>query len=223
MLRKQRAVRFQSGAVMLESTHVAQNGFERGLAALAQLGLVRPANVLLAEYLAALTAEEILDATTAERLSAVYNRVRYSAVSADDPELQEAVATLESVAARLTAWSADERRQVVRRVRAIAAAANRRRLGARDGLSVRRPHTDSTDATRKCRPAFLAPVAGGASLAAAAYRAGKHERRVRRRQQSARRVRCPARCSCGSGHDPSRRSAAVVARIGGRRGIGDVL
>jgi hypothetical protein len=118
MLRKQRAVRFQNGAVMSESTHVAQNGFERGLATLAQLGLVRPANVLLAEYLAALTAEEILNATTAERLSAVYNRVRYSAVSADDPELQEAVATLESVAARLTAWSADERRQVLRRVRA---------------------------------------------------------------------------------------------------------
>src|ERR1700734_19390 len=118
MLRKQRAVRFQNGAVMSESTHVAQNGFERGLATLAQLGLVRPANVPVAEFLAALTAEEILNATTAERLSAVYNRVRYSAVSADDPEPQEAVATLESVAARLTAWSADERRQVVRRVRA---------------------------------------------------------------------------------------------------------
>ncbi len=118
MLRKQRADRFQNGAVMLESTHVAQNGFERGLATLAALGLVRPANILLAEYLAALTAEEILDAATAGRLSAVYNRVRYSAVANDDPELREAIATLESVAARLTAWSADERRQVLRRVRA---------------------------------------------------------------------------------------------------------
>ncbi len=102
---------------MLESTHVAQSGLERGLAALAQFGLVRPANVLLTEYLAALTAEDVLEAAAAARLSTVCNRVRYSAVGDHDPELQDAVATLESVATRLTAMSADERRQIARRVR----------------------------------------------------------------------------------------------------------
>lgn len=102
---------------MLESTHVAQSGLERGLAALAQFGLVRPSNVLLTEYLAALTAEDVLEAAAAARLSAVCNRVRYSAVGDHDPEVQDAVATLESVATRLTAMSADERRQIVRRVR----------------------------------------------------------------------------------------------------------
>ena len=59
---------------MLQSTRVTQTGLERGLAELETLGLIRPSNVLLAEYLRALTAEDVLDIATADQISAAYNR-----------------------------------------------------------------------------------------------------------------------------------------------------
>jgi hypothetical protein len=99
-------------------TQSAQNGLDRGLAELEALGLPRPANVLLAEYLDALAAEElILDASVAAQISAAYNRARYSVVAANDGQVTEAAAALNRVANRLTAMSPEERAQVSERVR----------------------------------------------------------------------------------------------------------
>ena len=97
---------------MLESTQGERSGLERGLAELAALGLVRPANVLLSEYLSALTAEDLLDVATAERVSAAYNRARYSAAADDYPDLREAVTSLNRVAQRLAALSPHDRQQI---------------------------------------------------------------------------------------------------------------
>jgi hypothetical protein len=88
------------------------------LARLATLGLRRPANVLLAEYLAALAAERILDDDAAAEVAAAYNRLRYAPAAGDDPQLAAAVAALDAVALRLAALSAPERADVARRVRA---------------------------------------------------------------------------------------------------------
>jgi tetratricopeptide (TPR) repeat protein len=101
---------------MLESAQVARVGFEQALTELEMLGLVRPANVLLAEYLAALRVESVLDDAAAVQISAAYNRVRYSAVADDDPELQEAVASLSRAADAMIAMSAEDRRHLARRV-----------------------------------------------------------------------------------------------------------
>jgi tetratricopeptide (TPR) repeat protein len=101
---------------MLESTQVARSGLERGLAELEALGLTRPSHVLPAEFLRALTAEGVLDAVTADRVAATYNRVRYSAAADDDPEVCEAVAALNRVAERLAAMSPLDRRQIAAQV-----------------------------------------------------------------------------------------------------------
>ncbi|HEV3301662.1 MAG TPA: hypothetical protein VG055_18555 [Planctomycetaceae bacterium] len=101
---------------MLESTQGERSGLERGLAELAALGLVRPANVLLSEYLSALTAEDLLDVATAERVSAAYNRARYSAAADDYPDLREAVTSLNRVAQRLAALSPHDRQQIAKRI-----------------------------------------------------------------------------------------------------------
>ena len=101
---------------MLESTQVVRSGLERNLAELEALGLVRPANVLLSEYLSALLAEDVLDVATAERVSAAYNRARYSAAAADYPDLREAVTSLDQVAQRLAALSPKDRQQIANRI-----------------------------------------------------------------------------------------------------------
>lgn len=104
------------GAEMLESTQVARTRVERGLARLQTLGLCRPSNVLLAEYLRALTAEDVLDVVTADQVSAAYNRVRYSAVPDDDPQASDAVAALDRVAADVAAMSAQARQKLAQRL-----------------------------------------------------------------------------------------------------------
>jgi tetratricopeptide (TPR) repeat protein len=101
---------------MLESTQVAPTGLERGLAELGAFGLVRPPQILLAEYLRTLTAENVLDLATAEQVTAAYNRVHYSAAGEDDPDVLAAVAALGLVAQRLAAMNLEERRQVAARV-----------------------------------------------------------------------------------------------------------
>jgi hypothetical protein len=100
---------------MLESTQV-RSGLERGLAELESLGLVRPPNVLLAEYLRALTAEDVLDLAAADQVSAAYNCVRYSAAGDGDPQVREAAATLDRVAERLAAMGPQDRQQIAARV-----------------------------------------------------------------------------------------------------------
>ncbi|HEV8004265.1 MAG TPA: hypothetical protein VGP63_30650 [Planctomycetaceae bacterium] len=101
---------------MLESAQVARVGLEQALAKLETLGFVRPANVLLAEYLEALRAEGVLDDAAAVQVSSAYNRMRYSAIADDDPQLQEAVASLSRAAAAMIAMNAEDRRQLARRV-----------------------------------------------------------------------------------------------------------
>ncbi len=58
------------GDSMLDSTQVTSLGLEQGLAELETLGLVRPPSVLLAEYLNAMAAENLLDNATAKQVSA---------------------------------------------------------------------------------------------------------------------------------------------------------
>ena len=99
---------------MLESIRVTQSDREQGLNELETLGLMRPANVLLAEYLEALTAEDVLDVATVAKISAAYNRARYSAVSDGDPQLREAIEALERVAAGVAAMPAQSRKQLAR-------------------------------------------------------------------------------------------------------------
>ncbi|HEV3303926.1 MAG TPA: hypothetical protein VG055_30025 [Planctomycetaceae bacterium] len=99
-------------------TQVAQNGLDRGLVELETLGLTRPPNILFAEYLNALTAEDVLDAGLAAQISAAFNWVRYSAVLPDDAQLNEAVAALDRVIARLAAMSPEKRTQLAERFRA---------------------------------------------------------------------------------------------------------
>jgi hypothetical protein len=103
---------------MLKSTHVARNALDDRLARLEVLGFRRPANVLVAEYLAAFAAEGILDPAAAAEVSAAYNRLRYSPAADDDPQLAPAVAALDAVARRLAALTATERANLARRVRA---------------------------------------------------------------------------------------------------------
>jgi hypothetical protein len=101
---------------MLESTQVARSGLERALAEVEALGLARPANVLLTEYLGALWAEGLVDAAAADRIAAAYNRVRYSPLVDDDPQVRESVEELGRVAERLAAMSPQDRLQLARRV-----------------------------------------------------------------------------------------------------------
>jgi hypothetical protein len=101
---------------MLQSTRVTRTGLERGLAELETLGLIRPSNVLLAEYLRALTAEDVLDVAAADQISAAYNRLRYSAVPDDDQPVCEAIDALERVAARAAAMTAQSRHQLAQRL-----------------------------------------------------------------------------------------------------------
>jgi tetratricopeptide (TPR) repeat protein len=108
-------IQLNRGQVM-GSTEVAQNNLDRGLLELERLGLARPPNVLLAEYLSALTAEEVLDVSGAEKISAAFNLVRYSAVAADDAQVDEGAAVLNRVAERLAALSPEKRTQISERV-----------------------------------------------------------------------------------------------------------
>jgi hypothetical protein len=101
---------------MLESAQVVCSGLERGLSELEALGLVRPANVLLSEYLSALTAEDVLEVATAERVSAAYNRAKYSAAADDYSDVREAVTSLDRAAQRLAALSPQDRQQIAKRI-----------------------------------------------------------------------------------------------------------
>jgi hypothetical protein len=96
----------------MTTTPALHNGLDRALDELAKLGLTRPPNVLLAEYLAALTAAELLDAERAAKVSNAYNRLRYSVVPKDDAGLRESVIALDAVAERLEVLSLEERSRV---------------------------------------------------------------------------------------------------------------
>jgi tetratricopeptide (TPR) repeat protein len=100
------------------STHVAQNnGLERELVELETLVLIRPPNVLLTDYLRALTAEDVLDASTAAQVCNTVNGMRYSTVPVDDTQISEAAVSLARIVARLAAMSPEDREQIAVRVR----------------------------------------------------------------------------------------------------------
>src|SRR5580692_7644518 len=101
----------------MSTTQVAQNGLDRGLGELETLGLTRPPNVLLTEYLNVLTAEDVLDAALAAQIAAAFNRVRYSAVPADDTQVNDAAASLDRAVARLAAMNPERRTEISERVR----------------------------------------------------------------------------------------------------------
>ena len=100
----------------MASTPVAHNGLDRALLELESLGLARPTNILLAEYLIALSAEGLVDAPTAAEISAAYNRLRYAAVPGEDDQVRAAAASLEQITARLRALSVEERAQLAQRI-----------------------------------------------------------------------------------------------------------
>jgi tetratricopeptide (TPR) repeat protein len=100
----------------MASTQVAHNALDRALLELESLGLARPTNILLAEYLIALSAEGLVDAPAAAEISAAYNRVRYAAVPGEDDQVRAAAASLEQVAAHLRALPAEEREQLAQRI-----------------------------------------------------------------------------------------------------------
>jgi tetratricopeptide (TPR) repeat protein len=94
------------------TTPALHNGLDVALEKLEKLGLTRPPNVLLAEYLAALTAAELLDSQPAAKVSDAFNRLRYSVVPEEDPEFREAVIALDAVAERVRAMSPEDRDRV---------------------------------------------------------------------------------------------------------------
>jgi tetratricopeptide (TPR) repeat protein len=101
----------------MSSTQVAQSDLDRGLVQLETLVLIRPPNVLLAEYLSALAAEDVLDAATAAQVSRTLNGLRYSVVPLDDGQIGEAAASLVRATDRLAAMSPEDRKQIAERVR----------------------------------------------------------------------------------------------------------
>jgi hypothetical protein len=116
---------------------IAQNRLWQALTQLETLGLLRPANVLLAEYLSALTAEGVLDVATAEQVCAAFNSARYSSVPVDDAHLSEAIASLERVGARLAAMTPEDRQQLAERVCSLVqlpAVAQQNQIGRRNQI-----------------------------------------------------------------------------------------
>jgi tetratricopeptide (TPR) repeat protein len=100
----------------MASTQVTDNALDRALLELESLGLARPTNILLAEYLIALSAEGLLDATAVADISAAYNRVRYAAVPGEDDQTRAAAAPIEQIAVRLRDLPAEQREQLAQRI-----------------------------------------------------------------------------------------------------------
>jgi tetratricopeptide (TPR) repeat protein len=98
------------------SPTAAENALATGLEKLEQLGLARPASALVTEYLAALTAENVVDAETAARVAATYHRLRYGAVDPGDLDVREAVARLEEAAKAVAAMPDAARHDLAERI-----------------------------------------------------------------------------------------------------------
>jgi hypothetical protein len=96
---------------------VPQITLDNLLETLGKQGLDRPANVLFTEYLAALVLEEITDASTAERVGAVYHRFRFGAIDPDDGALEEVRSAVDRMIQKLDAMTAESRVQLADRLR----------------------------------------------------------------------------------------------------------
>jgi hypothetical protein len=98
------------------SPPAAQSALATCLEELERLGLARPASALVTEYLAALTAENVVDVETAARVATAYHRLRYGTVDPCDLDVREAVAGLEEAAKGVAAMPEAARRDLAERI-----------------------------------------------------------------------------------------------------------
>jgi tetratricopeptide (TPR) repeat protein len=98
------------------SPTAAENALATGLEKMERLGLARPASALVTEYLAALAAENVVDAETAARVAAAYHRLRYGTVDPGDLDVREAVARLEEAAKAVAAMPDAARHELNERI-----------------------------------------------------------------------------------------------------------
>lgn len=101
----------------MTSPPAAQNALAMCLGELERLGLARPASALVTEYLAALAAENVVDAETAARVAAAYHRLSYGTVESGDLGVGEAVERLEAVTAVIAAMPDATRQDLAERFR----------------------------------------------------------------------------------------------------------
>jgi hypothetical protein len=94
----------------------AQNALATSLEEFERLGLVRPASVLVTEYLGALTAEQVIDAETASRTLAAYHRERYGDLHQNESEESAAVENLRAAAAAFESLPLAERESLAQRI-----------------------------------------------------------------------------------------------------------
>jgi tetratricopeptide (TPR) repeat protein len=104
------------GVLVVTSPTAAENVLATCLEKLERLGLARPASALVTEYLAALTAENVVDAETAARVAAAYHRLRYGAVDPGDLDVRQAVARLEEAAKAVAAMPDAARHDLAERI-----------------------------------------------------------------------------------------------------------
>jgi hypothetical protein len=98
------------------SPPAAEDALATCLGEFERLGLGRPASVLITEYLAALTAEGVIDNETAARTAAAYHRLRYGSVERDDLEVRDVSARLSAATQDLAKRTDVERRSLAERV-----------------------------------------------------------------------------------------------------------
>jgi tetratricopeptide (TPR) repeat protein len=94
----------------------AQNALATSLEEFERLGLVRPASVLVTEYLGALTAEHVIDAETACRTLAAYHRERYGDLHRKESEEAAAIENLRAAAAAFGRLPLAERKNLTQRI-----------------------------------------------------------------------------------------------------------
>jgi tetratricopeptide (TPR) repeat protein len=94
----------------------AQNALATSLEEFERLGLVRPASVLVTEYLGALTAEHVIDAETACRTLAAYHRERYGDLHRNESEEAAAIENLRAAAAAFGSLPLAERQSLARQI-----------------------------------------------------------------------------------------------------------
>jgi tetratricopeptide (TPR) repeat protein len=94
-----------------------QNVLAARLAELERLILCRPPSILITEYLAALAAEDVLDADTAGRVTDAYHRLRYGTIGDYDRDVHDAPEWLQAAALRVAALPEETRQGLAERVR----------------------------------------------------------------------------------------------------------
>ncbi len=94
----------------------AQDALATSLEEFERLGLVRPASVLVTEYLGALTVERVIDAETASRIVAAYHRLRYGELDRNESEDAAAIASLRGAAAAFGSLPPAKRQSLAQRI-----------------------------------------------------------------------------------------------------------